>query len=84
VEHDPAWILTLGRECAVSVAPFSALTCRHQDDLAVVWIDSNSDIGTPASQYPGSHAMAVAALTGHGDPDLLTCSRQPSHPTAWP
>jgi arginase len=24
----------------------------------------------PASQYPGFHAMAVAALTGHGDPDV--------------
>jgi arginase len=34
-----------------------------------VWIDSHPDIGTPASQYPGFHAMAVAALTGHGHPD---------------
>ena len=69
-EHHPAR-LTLGGECAVSVAPFSALARRYGDDLAVVWIDSNPDIGTPASQYPGFHAMAVAALTGHGDPDLL-------------
>jgi MFS family permease len=35
---------------------------------AIIWIDSHPDIGTPASHYPGFHAMAVAALTGHGDP----------------
>ena len=70
-KHDPARIVTLGGECAVSVAPFSELARRYGDDLAIVWIDSNPDIGTPASQYPGFHAMAVAVLTGHGDPDVL-------------
>jgi arginase len=69
-EHDPARIATLGGECAVSVAPFSELARRYGGDLAIVWIDSHPDIGTPASQYPGFHAMAVAALTGHGDPDV--------------
>ena len=70
-KHDPARIVTFGGECSVSVAPFSELARRYGDDLAIVWIDSNPDIGTPASQYPGFHAMAVAALTGHGDPDVL-------------
>jgi arginase len=69
-EHDPARIVTLGGECAVSVAPFSELARRYGEDLAIVWIDSHPDIGTPASQYPGFHAMAVAALTGHGDPEV--------------
>jgi arginase len=69
-EHDPARIVTLGGECAVSVAPFSALAHRYGEDLAIVWIDSHADIGTPASQYPGFHAMAVAALIGHGDPQV--------------
>ena len=68
--HDPARIVTLGGECAVSVAPFSELARRYGDDLAIVWIDSHPDIGTPASRYPGFHAMAVAALTGHGHPDV--------------
>ena len=67
----PQRILTLGGECSVSVAPFSWLTERYGDDLAVLWIDSHPDVGTPASQYPGYHAMAVAVLTGHGDPDVL-------------
>jgi arginase len=70
-QHDPARIVNLGGECFVSVAPFSELARRYGDDLAIVWIDSHPDIGTPASRYPGFHAMAVAALTGHGDPDVL-------------
>jgi arginase len=69
-QHDPARIVTLGGECAVSVAPFSELARRYGDDLAIIWIDSHPDIGTPASHYPGFHAMAVAALTGHGHPDV--------------
>jgi arginase len=69
--YSPGCILTLGGECSVSVAPFSWLAERYGDDLAVLWIDSHPDVGTPASQYPGYHAMAVAVLTGHGDPDVL-------------
>ena len=53
-----------------SVAPFSELANRYGDDLAIVWIDSHPDVGTPDSEYPGYHAMAVTALTGHGDPDV--------------
>lgn len=70
-QHAPARIATLGGECGVSVAPFSWLAHRYVDDLAILWIDSHPDIGTPTSEYPGFHAMAVAALTGHGDPDVL-------------
>ena len=69
--YSPGRILTLGGECSVSVAPFSWLADRYGDDLAVLWIDSHPDVGTPASHYPGYHAMAVAVLTGHGDPDVL-------------
>jgi arginase len=70
-QHDPARITTLGGECSVSVAPFSELARRYGDDLAILWIDSHPDIGTPQSEYPGYHAMAVATLTGHGDPAVL-------------
>jgi arginase len=47
------------------------LAKRYGDDLAVLWIDSHPDVGTPASHYSGYHAMAVAVLTGHGDPEVL-------------
>jgi hypothetical protein len=53
---------------------FSWLTERYGDDLAVLWIDSHPDIGTPASRYSGYHAMTIAVLTGHGDSDLLALS----------
>jgi arginase len=69
--HDPARITTLGGECSVSVAPFSELARRYGDDLAILWIDSHPDVDTPKSEYPGYHAMAVAVLTGHGDPEVL-------------
>jgi arginase len=69
--YSPGRILTLGGECSVSVAPFSWLAERYGDDLAVLWIDSHPDVGTPASHYSGYHAMAIAVLTGHGDPDVL-------------
>ena len=68
--HDPARITTLGGECSVSVAAFTYLAERYGDDLAVVWIDSHPDVGTPESEYPGYHAMAVATITGHGDRDI--------------
>ena len=67
--HDPARIATFGGECSVSVAPFSELARRYGDDLAIVWIDAHPDVGTPHSEYPGYHAMAVSTLIGHGDPD---------------
>jgi len=69
-EHEPDKIVTVGGECSVSVAPFSKLAERYGDDLAVVWIDAHPDIGTPASEYHGYHAMAVATLSGHGDSDV--------------
>jgi arginase len=69
--HSPQRILTLGGDCSVSVAPFSWLAARYGDDLAVLWIDAHPDVGTPASHYAGFHAMAVAVLIGHGDPQVL-------------
>ncbi|MFT0848488.1 arginase family protein [Actinomycetaceae bacterium L2_0104] len=68
----PDRILTLGGDCAVSVAPFSALADTYGEDLAIVWIDSHPDVGTPQSEYPGYHAMAVSALLGHGDRDIVS------------
>lgn len=64
-------LLILGGDCAVSVAPFSALAARYGNDLAVVWLDSHPDVGTPGGEYPGFHAMALATLTGHGDRGLV-------------
>ena len=69
--HDPDRILTLGGDCAVSVAPFAYLAARYGDDLAIVWIDSHPDVDTNETGYAGYHAMAVTALIGEGDSDVL-------------
>lgn len=69
--HEPARILTLGGDCAVSVAPFASLAARYGDDLAVVWVDSHPDADTPDTAYEGYHAMAAALITGHGDEEIL-------------
>lgn len=71
-ETDPDRITTLGGECSVSVAPFASLAARYGDDLAVLWIDSHPDISTNTSDYAGYHSMAVSALTGHGDADVIS------------
>jgi arginase len=63
--HDPARIATLGRERAVSVAPFSALAHRYSDDLAIVWVDSHPGIGA-GERLPGFHATAVHPVVRPG------------------
>lgn len=70
-EHEPERITTLGGDCGVSMAPFSALIDRYGDDVAVLWIDSHPDMGTGESSYEGYHAMVVSALTGHGDAEIV-------------
>lgn len=69
-KHDAGRITTVGGDCGVSLAPFSALIDKYGDDLAILWIDSHPDMGTGESSYPGYHAMVVSALTGHGDKDI--------------
>ncbi len=64
-------ICTLGGECSVSVAPFTSLAARYGDDLAIVWLDAHPDVDTPDTGYDGWHAMAVSALLGRGDPELV-------------
>lgn len=67
-QHRPDKILTLGGECSVSLAPFSYLAKRYQNDIALIWIDAHPDLNTPRAQaYTGFHAMVQAALLGKGD-----------------
>jgi hypothetical protein len=44
-QHDPSRIVTLGSECAVSVAPFFELARRYGDDLAIVSPDRVALVG---------------------------------------
>lgn len=63
-EHNPERIITLGGECAVSVAPFAWLKKKYGPKTAIVWIDAHCDLNLPGDTYTGYHAMALAALLG--------------------
>lgn len=67
----PDKIVTLGGECSTSVVPFTWLNHRYADDVAVVWLDAHPDITLPGDVYAGYHAMAVTALMGLGDKNIV-------------
>lgn len=62
---NPAKILTLGGECATSIAPFGYLAHKYNGEVAMIWIDAHPDLGVKNDDfYKGYHAMAVSALIG--------------------
>lgn len=67
----PDKIVTLGGECSTSVVPFTWLSHRYANDVAVVWLDAHPDITLPGDVYAGYHAMAVTALMGLGDKNIV-------------
>ena len=69
----PDKIVVLGGECSVSVAPFTYLAQKYENDVAMVWIDAHPDITLPQDRtYNGYHAMAVTAIMGKGDEKLVS------------
>lgn len=82
--HDVDRILTLGGECAVSVAPFAALADRYGDDLAVVWIDAHPNADTPrratktSTRWPPPSSPVTVTLRSS------TACRRPSIAPALP
>lgn len=71
-KYNPEKIVTLGGECSVSVAPFSYLAEKYQNDIAVIWIDAHPDLTLPNEGYIGYHAMALSALAGKGDKYIVS------------
>ena len=70
-QENPDKIITLGGDCAVSIAPFTYLARRYgADNVAVIWIDAHPDLGLPYDDYTGFHAMALAQILGNGDKDM--------------
>lgn len=67
-EKNPAKVLTLGGECATSVAPFGYLADKYAkqgENVALIWIDAHPDLGVANDDfYKGYHAMAVSAIVG--------------------
>ena len=75
---NPAKILTLGGECATSIAPFGYLAHKYNAEVAMIWIDAHPDLGVKNDDfYKGYHAMAVSALIG--DSSLVQDFALPAH-----
>lgn len=70
-ENVPERIIILGGERLVSVVPFTYLSAKHPDDIAIVWIDAHPDINLPYDEYKGYHAMVLTACLGMGDEEIL-------------
>lgn len=68
---NPDKVVTLGGECSVSVPVFTYLADKYGDDVAVVWVDAHPDITLPGDDYTGYHAMALTAIMGKGDKNIV-------------
>ncbi|MDE6226773.1 MAG: arginase family protein, partial [Muribaculaceae bacterium] len=68
---NPSKVVTLGGECSVSVPVFTYLAAKHIDDVTIIWIDAHPDITLPGDDYTGYHAMALTAIMGKGDENII-------------
>lgn len=66
--------IILGGDHAIAIATFSAIAghCKKQDgEIGLIWFDAHADINTPETSPSGNiHGMPLAAILGHGHPDL--------------
>jgi len=70
------FVITVGGDCGVDMAPVTAARQRYGDDLTVLWIDAHPDSYGPGDLASGAHhGMVVRTLLGDG-PAQLT----PAHP----
>ncbi len=60
-KEDPDRVLTLGGDCAVSIAPFAWLASKHPE-FGVVWIDAHPDMWS-AQHQPHANARAASILS---------------------
>ena len=64
----------LGGDHSVAVGTVGAAS--HQEPIGVLWIDAHGDFNTPDTSPSGNiHGMPLAALTGHGAPELVNLGR---------
>ncbi|MBP2324782.1 arginase [Kibdelosporangium banguiense] len=66
------FVITVGGDCGVDIAPIAAARQRYGDQLTVLWIDAHPDVYGPGELPSGAfHGMVVRTLLGDG-PALLT------------
>jgi arginase len=67
----PDWALTIGGDCAVSLAGVEHASRQHPNDLALVWFDAHPDLHTPATSPSGAFTgMVLRAVSGEGTDGL--------------
>jgi len=68
--------LVLGGDHSQAVGTISGLVRHYRrqgERVGVVWIDAHTDMNTPESSPSGNvHGMPLAALLGHGPPELVS------------
>lgn len=66
--------IILGGDHAIAIPTFSALASHYRtrgEELGLIWFDAHADINTPETSPSGNiHGMPLAALLGHGVPEL--------------
>ncbi|MFD0967991.1 arginase family protein [Plantactinospora endophytica] len=66
------FVLTVGGDCAVDIAPIAAARARYGNALTVLWIDAHPDVYSPQTLPSGAfHGMVVRALLGDGPAGLV-------------
>ncbi|EIW13856.1 Arginase [Lactiplantibacillus pentosus KCA1] len=66
---EPDKVITIGGDCAVSLAPFNYLSRKYGANLGIIWLDAHPDIST-TEQSHHLHEMVVSSLIGRGGSDF--------------
>ena len=67
--------IILGGDHAIAIPTFSAIASHYRSfgaEIGLIWFDAHADINTPETSPSGNiHGMPLAAILGHGHPDLV-------------
>ncbi|WP_292415109.1 arginase family protein [Mesorhizobium sp.] len=78
-KHKPDRVAVLGGDCGVDLAPFAYLNKRYDGDLAVLWLDTHSDVWTP-NELVYFNSMILGNLMGEGEADFVAEVKRPIKP----
>lgn len=66
--------LFIGGDHSIAAGTFGGVS--HNEPAGLIWIDAHGDFNTPESSPSGNlHGMPLAALLGHGAPELVNLGR---------
>jgi arginase len=66
--------LFLGGDHSIAIGTIGGVT--HDQPSGIIWIDAHGDFNTPETSPSGNlHGMPLAALMGHGRPELVNLGR---------